>query len=115
MSSPVDVAIACERTGCRFCSMYAPGNCPPIVHWGPDLGELTDADAEALMLAGVAPVAPNVVDEPVRVALLPEHWTGWVGRPGISGSRSGAAWSPKFTTAAVRIDGQPAVRSEGSG
>ena len=46
------------------------------------------------------------------VALLPEHWTGWVGRPGISGSRSGAAWSPKFTTVAVRIAGQPAVGPE---
>ena len=29
----------------------------------------------------------NLVDEPVRIALLPEHWTGWVGRPGISGAR----------------------------
>ena len=22
----------------------------------------------------------NIIDQPVRLALLPEHWTGWVGR-----------------------------------
>ena len=41
----------------------------------------------------------------MRLAGLPEHWSGWVGRPGLSGSRSGVAWSPKFTTTALRVDG----------
>ncbi len=109
MTSQVDVAIAIRAAGMSVLLDVRAGQLPAIVHWGPDLGELTDADATALALTGVPPVATNVVDEPVRVALLPEHWTGWVGRPGVSGSRSGAAWSPKFTTAAVRIDGQPAV------
>ena len=112
MSSPVDFAIAVRADGMSVLLDVRAGQLPAVVHWGPDLGELSDADAEALMLTGVAPVGPNVVDEPVRVALLPEHWTGWVGRPGISGSRSGAAWSPKFTTVAVRIAGQPAVGPE---
>jgi alpha-galactosidase len=113
MSGPVDVAIAVRTEGTSVLLDVRAGQLPAIVHWGPDLGELSDADAEALMLTGVAPVAANVVDEPVRIALLPEHWTGWVGRPGISGSRSGTAWSPKFTTVAVRIAGQPAVGPEG--
>ncbi len=39
------------------------------------------------------------------MALLPEHWTGWVGRPGLSGSRQGRDWSPKFASTAVRVDG----------
>jgi alpha-galactosidase len=82
------------------------GRLPAVVHWGADLGALTAPEAAALALAGVEPIAPNAVDEPVRLALLPEHWTGWVGRPGLSGSRRGQAWSPKFETTALRVDGQ---------
>ena len=54
---------------------------------------------------GVHPIVANIVDEPVRVGLLPEHHTGWVGRPGISGSRGGQDWSPLFTTTALSVDG----------
>lgn len=82
------------------------GHLPAVVHWGADLGDLNPADATALVRSGIQPVTPNQVDEPGRVALLPEHWTGWVGRPGLSGSRAGAAWSPKFTSTAVRVGGR---------
>jgi alpha-galactosidase len=81
------------------------GRLPAVVHWGADLGDVSPQDAEALVLSGIHPIAPNVVDEPVRVAVLPEHWTGWVGRPGISGSHGGRDWSPKFTATEIRLDG----------
>jgi alpha-galactosidase len=73
------------------------GALPAIVHWGADLGALSANDARALAEANIAPLVNNVVDEPVRVALVPEHRTGWMGRPGLSGSRAGRDWSPKFT------------------
>lgn len=82
------------------------GRLPAIVHWGADLGELETADAATMLLTGIAPIVPNVVDEPVRVALLPEHHTGWVGRPGLSGSRQGRGWSPLFTTQSLEVNGQ---------
>jgi len=82
------------------------GLLPSVLHWGADPGPLTPADAAALRLGGVAPIVANVVDEPVRVALLPEHHTGWVGRPGLSGTRSGGSWSPRFTTTALRLNGE---------
>src|SRR5215217_5233518 len=99
------------------------GQLPAIIHWGADLGTLGLADVETLILSNVDPGVPNVVDEPVRVAVLPEHWTGWVGRPRLSGSRAGRAWSPKFTTTEVRVDGEavsapedePAVINTGLG
>ncbi len=78
---------------------------PAVVHWGADLGELGREDVQEMLRAARPPVGNNEVDEPVRVALLPEHWTGWVGRPGLSGSRQGRNWSPKFTSTAVRVDG----------
>ncbi len=82
------------------------GRLPAMVHWGSNLGPISTADAAAIVLAGQDPVAANLVDEPIRLSLLPEHWTGWVGRPGISGARNGQAWSPKFTTTALRVDGR---------
>jgi alpha-galactosidase len=88
------------------------GQLPTIVHWGADLGAVELADVEALILSNIDPGGPNLIDEPVRLAILPEHWTGWVGRPGLSGSRAGRAWSPKFTATKVRVDGQPVISSE---
>ena len=70
------------------------GRLPAVVHWGARVANLSSADAAVLVRAGIVPTAPNSVDEPVRLALLPEHWTGWVGRPGISGSRTGGPGRP---------------------
>jgi alpha-galactosidase len=81
------------------------GRLPAVVHWGGDVGELTPDDVEAFRLNAIHPVAANIVDDPVRLSLLPEHWTGWVGRPGLSGSRAGRDWSPKFEATAVSVDG----------
>ena len=83
------------------------GLLPAIAHWGPDLGELDATSAAALVGAGVPLIGPNAVDTPIRLAVLPEHHTGWTGRPGLSGSRGGRAWSPRFTTTSVSLDGAP--------
>ncbi|MFD6416284.1 alpha-galactosidase [Streptomyces sp. NPDC060194] len=48
------------------------------------------------------------------VPLLPEHWRGWFGRPGLSGHRlagtvgepaAGRDWAPAFTLTGARVDG----------
>lgn len=81
---------------------------PVLTSWGADFGSLTSTEAAALVLAGRAPSLPNMVDEPEPLAILPEHHTGWTGRPGISGSRAGRSWSPLFTTTAMTVDGEAA-------
>ncbi len=88
------------------------GCLPAIAHWGADLGELSVADVAALVRSGIHPIGPNMVDGPGRVALLPEHHTGWTGRPGLSGSRGGEHWSPKFGTVALLVDGTAVPASE---
>jgi alpha-galactosidase len=80
------------------------GRLPAVVHWGADLGEITPDSVQALLIAGVSPIAVNSVDEPVRLSILPEHWTGWLGRPGLSGSRNGGDWSPKFIAIRVEVE-----------
>jgi alpha-galactosidase len=78
---------------------------PAIVHWGAALGELTADVAEAIAAASVEPVVPNAVDVPVRVSVLPEPWTGWLGKPGVVGHRAGGAWAPKFVPRSLTVDG----------
>ena len=89
------------------------GRLPSVAHWGRDLGPVSDGDAAGLLRSGVPPLAANLIDEPVRATLIPEHWTGWVGRPGLSGSRGGRDWSPKFTTTELVIDGSPVELADG--
>jgi alpha-galactosidase len=113
MVKRADCVVALRSEGVSLVLDVSAGQLPAIVHWGPDLGTLELADVEALILSNIDPGGPNVVDEPVRLAVLPEHWTGWVGRPGLSGSRAGRAWSPKFTATEVRINGKPVSGTEG--
>ena len=105
MSEPLNTYVHLRSDDLSVVLDLSGGRLPAIVHWGADLGELTVADVVTLAHAGVHPIVANIVDQPLRIGLLPEHHTGWVGRPGISGSRGGQAWSPKFTTTGLQIDG----------
>ena len=78
-----------------------------------DPGALSESEVAAISRSNEFPTAPNIIDDPVRLAVLPEHWTGWLGRPGLTGSRSGRDWSPKFTTTALRVGGED--RSDSTG
>jgi alpha-galactosidase len=79
------------------------GGLPRILHWGPDLGDLTDGDLDRLATAAVPPVTSYVLDDPVPVAVLPEHALGYAGFPGVCGHRDdGSGWSPLFTITDIR-------------
>ncbi|KSW13763.1 alpha-galactosidase [Cellulomonas sp. B6] len=69
---------------------------PRVLHWGADLGDLTrDALAALRLAAGSAPAASSV-DGEVVPSVLPEQSTGWLGVPGLTGSRGGRGWSTAF-------------------
>lgn len=73
---------------------------PCVLHWGPPLDTGDDATAEAAILTGLAmPATDSVISTQEAVALLPQHSAGWLGRPGLLGSRAGRAWSVRFDTA----------------
>ncbi len=78
---------------------------PAVLHWGADAGEVTEDDFRALERADVMPIAPNTPDEPVRLGILPEARFGWLGAPGLIGSREGRDWSPDWQIASVELDG----------
>ncbi len=106
MSHRVHAFVTLSAEGVGVVVDLTDGRLPALLHWGPELGRLTLDDATALALTAAMPAAPSMVDDPTRLAILPEHWAGWMGRPGLSGSRAdGAAWSPKFVTHTLLIDG----------
>ncbi|MCA1780775.1 MAG: hypothetical protein ABR500_08075 [Dermatophilaceae bacterium] len=80
------------------------GGLPVVVHWGERLDGLSEADLSGLALTGVALPGLNVIDAPPRLAVLPEHARGWLGRPGLAGSRGGRAWSTQFVVDRVVLD-----------
>lgn len=57
---------------------------PAVIHWGRDLGELTDADLAVLADAQVPAIGPNSIDVPLRLSIVPALADGWSGRPGVS-------------------------------
>ncbi len=91
---------------------------PCVLHWGADLGEVDEADLDALLLGTRMPYVDSALTAQEAVALLPQHSTGWLGRPGLLGSRSGGAWSVTFDRVEHRVedeDGQSGARVVSTG
>ncbi|TFV96608.1 alpha-galactosidase [Leifsonia flava] len=57
---------------------------PGVIHWGRDLGPLSDAELVSLADAMVPAVSPSSIDVPIRLSLLPSFREGWSGRPALS-------------------------------
>ncbi len=73
---------------------------PVIVHWGAPLGEI---DPNSIGLALARSQVAGALDVLAPVSLVPEHGSGFQGRPGISGHRQGGtAWAPRFTPHSTR-------------
>ena len=106
MNQQINAYINLSAEGVGVIVDLTEGRLPALLHWGSELGEVTVDDAAAMALTGVTPPAPSMVDEPTRLSILPEHWAGWLGRPGLSGSRAdGSAWSTRFVTHTLLVDG----------
>ena len=69
---------------------------PCVVHWGPDLGDLAAAELADVGAGVLPPVVDSLIASQAAVAVLPQHAAGWLGRPGLAGSRAGRAWSVAF-------------------
>ena len=70
---------------------------PVIVHWGAPLGE---HDPASVLAALTLPSTQGGLDVVAPISLLPEHGSGFQGRPGLTGHRQGGtAWAPRFRPA----------------
>lgn len=76
--------------------LRGPGS-PVIAYWGAPLGQLTAVQLASLVALSVPPFVDNLIDTPVSVGVIPEAVTGWMGAPGVRGSRSdGTGWATRF-------------------
>jgi alpha-galactosidase len=73
---------------------------PVIVHWGAPLAHGIDAAMlDRPLVGGAADVVPSV-------AVVPEHGSGYSGRPGLLGHRAnGSSWAPRFEPAGHELLG----------
>ena len=75
----------------------AGGTLPRILHWGGDLGDLDGAELAAARHAWTVDGHGYPVDGRVEVAVLPQESAGFLGTPGLVGSRAGQDFSTLFT------------------
>ncbi|WP_341358331.1 alpha-galactosidase [Georgenia sp. M64] len=112
-ATPVTTTHVHLRTGGTSLLLDVAGEqLPRVLHWGPDLGELTEDDVAELRRASEPPLVSGQADVVVPVGLVAEHSRGWFGTPGLTGHRSGADFSTAFTLTGVtteRPDGDPVV------
>lgn len=70
---------------------------PTIVYWGAPLGERTDVSTITRALS--RPMVHGAFDTVAPITVVPEHGSGFTGRPGLTGRRGGGrSWSPRFST-----------------
>ncbi|AXG82150.1 alpha-galactosidase [Streptomyces paludis] len=75
---------------------------PRVLHWGEDLGELTDDGLAALSLTAEGATLNNALDEPRRFTVWPTQADGWSGTPAHQGHRGGTATTPRPRLTEVR-------------
>lgn len=102
----VPTSVHLRADGVSLVVDFADRQSASILHWGADLGQLTALDAAALRLVSRPGIGPSVADKPIRVGILPELSSGWMGQPGLSLHQAGRGWSPAFETVSVTADGQ---------
>jgi alpha-galactosidase len=87
---------------------------PVVLHWGADLGALTDADLAGLSTAVSRQSAPGTLDAAWQLCVLPQESDGWAGRPGVLLTRDSSPVFPRWTvtdfTATESGVGPPSLR-----
>ena len=74
---------------------------PAIIHWGDDLGALSESRLADLAVAARPQRVSGALDTPSRLSIVPLESAGWQNEPGLIGSRQGRDFSPQFPTADV--------------
>ncbi|QIK82493.1 alpha-galactosidase [Sanguibacter sp. HDW7] len=85
-----------RRGGTSVVVSLTEGRLPRILHWGRDLGSIPAEHLADLELATRPKIGDSAVTYPQPLPLLPQVADGWLGAPGLAGSRDGRAWAPLF-------------------
>jgi alpha-galactosidase len=76
---------------------------PQLLYWDLDFGPLNAAELEGLRCCRNAVKTENLNESVQNLSLFPAFERGWMGRPGLIGSRAGRDWSPAFRSLAFEL------------
>lgn len=76
---------------------------PRILHWGRDLGPLSNDEIAALALGVRIGRGHSAFDSPVTPSITRDAAEGFFGIPGVSGHRAGVQFSTKFETVSADV------------
>ncbi|WP_026930883.1 alpha-galactosidase [Glycomyces tenuis] len=93
-----------RRAGTSVVVSLTDARLPRILHWGADLGAVGDDELAAIERATAPTIGDSAVTYPQPVPIVPQLAEGWLGRPGVAGSRDGRAWAPLFRAVGARVD-----------
>ncbi|WP_421740451.1 alpha-galactosidase [Cellulomonas sp.] len=79
------------------------GTLPRVLHWGSDLGDLDAAGLDAARSAWRPVPHGFPVDGEVEIAVLPQESAGFLGTPGLVGSRAGQDFSTQLAVRAHEV------------
>jgi len=82
---------------------------PRVLHWGADLGPVTEAEVEALRMAAHLGQGHSAFDEPLPPSITYDVGEGYYGIPALSGHRNGEAFSTVFRLESVEASGNDCV------
>ena len=85
-----------------------PTELPCILHWGPGLGDQPVGHLSDLLRALEMPSVDGDIYQHSWASVLPQQTSGWVGRPGLLGSRAGQAWALTFESVDHTVTESPA-------
>ncbi|MEV6900977.1 alpha-galactosidase [Amycolatopsis sp. NPDC051372] len=92
MSSPTVVGL--RAAGTSF-AVELGRPVPRVLHWGADLGELSEVDTTALRLTAGGAVLNNAPDVPRAFSVWPTEAETWSGTPAVSGHTAGRGAVPR--------------------
>ena len=73
---------------------------PVLAYWGCALGDL---NLDSLAVASQRPITGGALDVVAPIGFLPEHGSGFPGRPGLLGHRQGGrSWAPRFQIESIQ-------------
>jgi len=84
------------------------GTLPRVVHWGRDLGDVAPDVLPEVVRATLPSTMGFPVDGHVEVSVLPEQAAGYLGTPGLVGSRDGGDFSPALVVRSSSLEVDPA-------
>ena len=89
--------------GTSVCLRITEWGIPQILHWGEDLGGLAAAQSQNFSRSQFSAVVSGNADISPLFSLVPQQSEGWVGTPGLVGSRKGKTLFSAFNLTNMKL------------